>query len=773
MERAVAAVGKRLHLFLILALVAGGLAIVPNLVGGCLWRCPGDSEVVPTAATPAVTVRAVDEDGRPLGEPQRVQLANGPVMTVAQAPGHIAEPVILGLEDAGRTIDVRLLSDNGGKRFAVNSAGDVMFGRRYQTGRLIPANDAAAGARSVVDSVAPAFRMADLSTVNLETVVSDKAPSSAYPKKRFILKSPPSSIDGLKALGVTVPLLANNHTRDFLDEGVADTQKALTGAGFPVVGTTVGDEPQKPFQTQVHGTGVAVLAYTSVDGSYVNDSYPKAGTPTSDDDAWQYQPRSWGFGKVPTQDRTIGQAWAAYEKLSKADQAAAWESLTHVYPEIQDWVARRGHGGAARWDNTASPTQIKAVAQQSPLTIVEMHSGFQFQSASAKDTRAMARAAIDAGADIVICHHPHVLQGFEWYKGHLIAYSMGNFVFDQDFLSTFSSAFLRTVWDGDQLVEARLVPIEIDGYRPELATGEAAKRTVQGVWADSRRPVQTQRGPNGGVLTVPTPFDADTKPAQFHADHGTAVITADPPKPTPVKVAVGPHAVAKIGFNGLLDPVEAKDIDLGRDLFGWGGFEDNTVDGKPDGDTHWSEDVVGNGAPGQAGYLRVEGAGGAEKLDRPVARIPLPRHREENADGTPRDPEPTYTLRAKVRAANGATPLIRVTPYHFDDSDPTEDPDSTALKDINRQLTVPSDGQWHDVSVDLRPQDLGPDGNMVLLKLGLAATRAGSVAGQAVDFDDVSFVEWRPAGTVTEGPYDFVRNNSPAPAAPTFSGYAY
>ena len=55
---------------------------------------------------------------------------------------------------------------------------------------------------------------------------------------------------------------------------------------------------------------------------------------------------------------------------------------------------------------------------------------------------------------------------------------------------------------------------------------------------------------------------------------------------------------------------------------------------------------------------------------------------------------------------------------------------------------VPSDGQWYEVSVDLKPSDLGRNGNMVLLRLGLAGSRAGSVAGQGVDFDDVSFVEW-------------------------------
>ena len=76
-----------------------------------------------------------------------------------------------------------------------------------------------------------------------------------------------------------------------------------------------------------------------------------------------------------------------------------------------------------------------------------------------------AHAAIDAGADLVVGHHPHVLQGFEWYKGRLIAYSLGNFVFDQDFLSTFPSVILRTIFEGNRMIDARIIPLTIDRYR--------------------------------------------------------------------------------------------------------------------------------------------------------------------------------------------------------------------------------------------------------------------------------------------------------------------
>ena len=73
------------------------------------------------------------------------------------------------------------------------------------------------------------------------------------------------------------------------------------------------------------------------------------------------------------------------------------------------------------------------------------------------------RAAVDAGADLVIGHHPHVLQGFEYYADTLIAHSLGNFVFDQDFLLTQPSSpsagqlvVLRTP------IVLRLAPISLD-----------------------------------------------------------------------------------------------------------------------------------------------------------------------------------------------------------------------------------------------------------------------------------------------------------------------
>ena len=76
----------------------------------------------------------------------------------------------------------------------MHHGGDVMFGRRFETPTtgdpLIPQDDAAGGAQRVVDSMSSAFSIADMRTVNLETVILDRdSDSAAYPGKRYILRS--------------------------------------------------------------------------------------------------------------------------------------------------------------------------------------------------------------------------------------------------------------------------------------------------------------------------------------------------------------------------------------------------------------------------------------------------------------------------------------------------------------------------------------------------------------------------------------------------------
>ncbi|XVS61706.1 CapA family protein [Actinosynnema sp. CA-299493] len=710
----------------------------------------------------------------------------GPAMTVVTADGYLAEPVPLGWSDSGKQVDVTLFARGDG-RFAVHSAGDVMFGRRYATptqeessGRsepLIPADGAAAGAQDVVAAIAPAFAAADFRTVNVETVISDKPADAAYPGKRYILQSAGPTVAGLRALSADLAVLANNHSRDLLDAGVADTRAALSGAGIATVGAGANAaEASEPHLREVSGTGVGVLAYTSVDGSFVNESFPPATARQPGDvaepDRWQYENRTWGYpaAGVPSAPRRIREAWerfsAAEEKSSDDQVAGMWASLAAVYPEVQDWVARRGHGGAARWDGETSTAQIEQVAKSSPLVMVQVHAGFQFQEAASDNIRDIARKAIDAGADIVVAHHPHVLQGLEWYKGKLIAYSLGNFVFEQNFLATFASAFLRTVWEGDTLLEARLYPLELVDYKPVPVTDTAAERVLARVWERSTLPLESYRDDEGDVRTRPREKGT---PAHVVLERHTARLVPEPITGRAQDQAVGPGAVVDlpVAASALVKPTGGDGVDIGRDLYGWGHFEDETADASISEAVHWSvnsrrEGVRSGDAAQGLRALRLEVRDGDSVQSRPIARIPLPRHRayrDEDGRAVPTDPAPSYSLVARVRRSSTAAAEARFDVYHFDDSNPAEDPTSEVVATYTKPVDVPADGQWHQVVVDLAVSELdtGPTtGNMVMPYLKVS----GSSAQPAwVDVDELRFVEWRDArGTNSPGAFTLARN---------------
>jgi hypothetical protein len=97
---------------------------------------------------------------------------------------------------------------------------------------------------------------------------------------------------------------------------------------------------------------------------------------------------------------------------------------------------------------------------------------------------ATAHAAIDAGATLVLGHHPHVLQAAERYKRGFIAYSLGNFVFDgKDVLG----AVLRLVLDREGVKSFDWVPLYTRGGAPQI---------VRGAWAETlARTIATLPGP--------------------------------------------------------------------------------------------------------------------------------------------------------------------------------------------------------------------------------------------------------------------------------------
>ncbi len=102
--------------------------------------------------------------------------------------------------------------------------------------------------------------------------------------------------------------------------------------------------------------------------------------------------------------------------------------------------------------------------------ILSVHWGLEYINRPSILTIRRAHRFIDVGADTIIGHHPHVLQGIEVYKGKIIAYSLGNFIFDMNWsMACRESVILKLVIKDKNKISYELIPVFIDKYyRPVL-----------------------------------------------------------------------------------------------------------------------------------------------------------------------------------------------------------------------------------------------------------------------------------------------------------------
>ncbi|WP_027091253.1 CapA family protein [Cohnella thermotolerans] len=107
----------------------------------------------------------------------------------------------------------------------------------------------------------------------------------------------------------------------------------------------------------------------------------------------------------------------------------AYIGVTNVVPEAS-WKADKNHPGVAEtYDTTRAVAAIKEAKQLADIVVVMVHWGKERSQNPIPVQTSVGHTFIDAGADLVVGSHPHVLQGFEYYKNKWIAYSLGNFIF--------------------------------------------------------------------------------------------------------------------------------------------------------------------------------------------------------------------------------------------------------------------------------------------------------------------------------------------------------
>lgn len=139
-------------------------------------------------------------------------------------------------------------------------------------------------------------------------------------------------------------------------------------------------------------------------------------------------------------------------------------SVSRIIPKT-DWnVANQNYGVATTYDSTKTLAKIKEFKKVSDVVIVYVHWGDELSKTPLKYQKVLAKEYIDSGATAVIGSHPHVLQGFEFYKDSIIAYSLGNFIFSG---TNRDSAILNIDFSNDTMVSS-IIPCEIKNFKPYL-----------------------------------------------------------------------------------------------------------------------------------------------------------------------------------------------------------------------------------------------------------------------------------------------------------------
>jgi hypothetical protein len=242
--------------------------------------------------------------------------------------------------------------------------------------------------------------------------------------------------------------------------------------------------------------------------------------------------------------------------------------------------------------------QIDEVREVSDLVVMQWHSGGEYSFGPIKNEDALvpfsgngkttdeyqARAispdrrsreirqfAIDNGADLVICHHPHIIHGVELYKGKLIAHSLGDYVFDLDYPETFPSMILDAKVNETGFYEFTITPLYIDDYIPQRAWGRLGLHILD--WLAQRsKELDTWLDVDRENITATVVMDTLNIPS-YEAEVMVALALEE----ANGNWETAPHAIVKTGNISSITAIEPPgdyEFRMGRDEIWWGNMED-------------------------------------------------------------------------------------------------------------------------------------------------------------------------------------------------------
>lgn len=157
--------------------------------------------------------------------------------------------------------------------------------------------------------------------------------------------------------------------------------------------------------------------------------------------------------------------------ITKKGKTIALLNYSRVLPSTS-WIAGKNKPGlASAYDPKAVYAKVKEARKNADIVVVFIHWGKERMTTPEAYQSEMGHQLVDAGADMVIGHHSHIMQPVEWYKGKLIAYSLGNFIFTNSRTDRSNQTALLNVEVSGSRLQASLVPARITNGQPRLLQG--------------------------------------------------------------------------------------------------------------------------------------------------------------------------------------------------------------------------------------------------------------------------------------------------------------
>ncbi|TPV94318.1 MAG: CapA family protein [Myxococcales bacterium FL481] len=321
-------------------------------------------------------------------------------------------------------------------------------------GDIMPWNDRGGEMRTFSEAdvhypyrgTAPLVQQADYAVGDLEAPI---AVNRGKRKKfiRFPYKMPPSVLAGVSQAGFDLVSLANNHVADYGTDAMLATIEHLTAAELPFIGLGADlASAERIHLADVGGHKVAFIACVSPE-TYLSNL------------------------KVASEP-------GAFPKRLK---------------RMQDHVeARSDRPGSVLASVESVVRLVERANELADLVVVYPHWGIRYHRPPSSRQVAIAHAAIDAGADLIVGHHIHTWQPIETYGGAIIVYGLGNFAFDSRNSRAAESLVVRAIIARGRVDRVEIHPLathnrhEAIRYQPKFLTGASARELLSELATASR-----------------------------------------------------------------------------------------------------------------------------------------------------------------------------------------------------------------------------------------------------------------------------------------------